>query len=158
MSRSATSTNQILKEHNALTVTQLAIAANVTPQTIRRAIASGNLRAAQSGEHGHFRISRTEAQEWWRNRGGGALWDGPMYCNTPQERAEKILQDLANPNSMVRNSAIVALAHADEETSEIVEAEVIREVAAYDGPEDDLSDWRALDTEPFRLPDEEPTP
>jgi excisionase family DNA binding protein len=57
----------------ALTVTQLAQLAGVHPQTIRRAIAARELQAASKGRKGHHRISRTDAEAWWRRRGGGTL-------------------------------------------------------------------------------------
>ncbi len=58
----------------AFTVPELAQLAGVHPQTIRRAIQAGELKAA-TGFHGrgHARISRTDAEVWWRGRGGGTL-------------------------------------------------------------------------------------
>ena len=60
-------------EMGAFTVPQLASLANVNPQTIRRAIAKGELKAAKSGHYSQARISRTDAEIWWRERGGGTL-------------------------------------------------------------------------------------
>lgn len=58
----------------ALTVPELAQIAGVHPQTIRRAIHAGELRAATGFQgKGHARISRTDAEVWWRGRGGGTL-------------------------------------------------------------------------------------
>jgi excisionase family DNA binding protein len=58
----------------ALTVPELAQLAGVHPQTIRRAIHAGELRAATGFQgKGHARISRTDAEVWWRGRGGGTL-------------------------------------------------------------------------------------
>ncbi len=126
------------------TVSQLAGLVGVHPQTVRRAIDAGQLKAAQSGEKGHHRISYTEAQLWWQRRGGGALM-GEATAQTPQTRATEILAGLDSDDSAPRNAAIVALARADAITSALVEEEVARSVEAYDGPEDDFSDWRALD-------------
>ena len=57
----------------AFTVPELAQLAGVHPQTIRRAIQAGELKAATGGFKGHARISRTDAEVWWRGRGGGTL-------------------------------------------------------------------------------------
>ncbi len=58
----------------AFTVPELAQLAGVHPQTIRRAIQAGELRAATGFQgRGHARISRTDAEVWWRGRGGGTL-------------------------------------------------------------------------------------
>jgi len=60
-------------EVGAFTVPQLASLAGVNPQTIRRAINKGELKAAKAGLYGQARISRTDAELWWRGRGGGTL-------------------------------------------------------------------------------------
>jgi excisionase family DNA binding protein len=58
----------------AFTVPELAQLAGVHPQTIRRAIQAGELKAATGFQgKGHARISRTDAEVWWRGRGGGTL-------------------------------------------------------------------------------------
>ena len=56
------------------TVPQLAALVAVHPDTIRRAIAAGELRAANSGGRTHYRVSRMDAEAWWRARGGGSLF------------------------------------------------------------------------------------
>lgn len=140
----------VTTQRQAFTAPELARLVGVHPQTIRRAIEAGELKAAQSGQHGHFRISRTEAQQWWKGRGGGTLWDEPKPAeNTPETRAAGILEALESGDMRRRNRAIIELAHADEETRELVENEIERAEAAYTGPQDDMSNWRALDTEPF---------
>lgn len=73
-----------------------------------------------------------------------------------QTRAEAILEGLHSDHAPTRNAAIIALSHADEETSRIVEEAAARAVEEWQGEEDDLSDWRALDAEPFRFPEEAP--
>jgi excisionase family DNA binding protein len=60
-------------EVGAFTVPQLASLAGVNPQTIRRAIHKGELKAAKAGHYGQARISRTDAELWWRGRGGGTI-------------------------------------------------------------------------------------
>jgi excisionase family DNA binding protein len=57
----------------AFTVPQLARLAGVNPQTVRRAISKGDLKAAKGGHYGQARISRTDAEIWWRERGGGTI-------------------------------------------------------------------------------------
>lgn len=42
------------------------------PQTLRRAIHAGELKALKL--HKHYRVSRTELASWWRERGGGELF------------------------------------------------------------------------------------
>lgn len=56
------------------TVRELAEATGLSNVTIRRAIDSGQLRAAQGGSRAPYRISRSDAEAWWRRRGGGALF------------------------------------------------------------------------------------
>lgn len=57
----------------AFDVPTLARLAGVHPQTIRRAIEAGQLKAARNGRYSQARISRTDAEIWWRERGGGTL-------------------------------------------------------------------------------------
>ena len=57
----------------AFDVPTLAQLAGVHPQTIRRAIEKGELKAARNGRYSQARISRTDAEVWWRGRGGGTL-------------------------------------------------------------------------------------
>jgi hypothetical protein len=71
-------------------------------------------------------------------------------------RAAAILDGLHSDDGPTRNAAIVALSHADEETSRVVEEAAARAVKEWQGEEDDLSDWRALDSEPFHLSEEAP--
>jgi len=80
----------------------------------------------------------------------------PAESDEPQTRAEAILAGLHSDHAPTRNAAIIALSHADEETSRIVEEAAARAVEEWQGEEDDLSDWRALDAEPFRFPEEAP--
>jgi excisionase family DNA binding protein len=147
-----------------ITVPELATLTGLHPLTIRRAIAAGELKAANGGGRSHYRISRTDAETWWQGRGGGTLLgdavplDTPVSVDTPQMRAAAILADLDSDDTTRRNAAIIALANADAQTSELVESEVEKSVAAYDGPEDDFSDWRALDSEFFHFPEEEERP
>jgi excisionase family DNA binding protein len=81
-------------EMGAFTVPQLASLAGVNPQTIRRAIAKGELKAAKSGHHSQARISRTDAEIWWRERGGGTLLGD--LTPTPAQDAEATAGHLAD--------------------------------------------------------------
>lgn len=76
--------------------------------------------------------------------------------HTPQEQAQAILDALQSGDKERRNAAIIQLAHADQETSQIIEEAAGRAVEEWQGEEDDLSDWRALDAEPFYFPEEAP--
>lgn len=76
--------------------------------------------------------------------------------DTPQERAQAILNALQSGDKERRNAAIIQLARANEETSQIIEEAAARAVEEWRGEEDDLSDWRALDAEPFHFPEEAP--
>ena len=71
------------------TVPQLAALVAVHPDTIRRAIAAGELRAANSGGKTHYRVSRMDAEAWWRARGGGSLFvpGVPAPSPTPDRTA-----------------------------------------------------------------------
>ncbi len=75
--------------------------------------------------------------------------------NGREARAAAILSGLDSDEPRARNAAIMALSQADAQTSALVETEVARSVAEYSGPEDDWSDWSALDGEPFHFPEEE---
>ena len=71
----------------------LAEAANLLschPETLRRAIKDGTLKAAKLGRE--YRISRPDLQEFWSSRGGWDLFgDGPRPEMPPQppSRARK---------------------------------------------------------------------
>lgn len=139
-----------------LTVPELATLADLHPLTIRRAIAAGELKAANGGGRSHYRISRADAEAWWRGRGGGTLLDDVATAATPEEKAAEILAALDSDDMTRRNAAIVELARSDAATSAIVEAAAARAVEEYDGPDDDFADFRALDGEPFQFPEEAP--
>ncbi len=116
-----------------LTVEQAAERLQLHPETVRRQLKRGELRAIKRG-----RVWRVPES---------AL--GEATPDTPQTRAARILAEFRSGDLTRRNAAIVELARADAATNAIVDAEVSREVAAYDGPDDDFADWHALDGEPF---------
>lgn len=77
----------------ALTVPQLAQMIGVHPRTIRRAIASGALPAAHASKKSPYRISRLDANQWWRSRGGSALFAAetpPPVSTAAPERATRL--------------------------------------------------------------------
>ena len=79
----------------------------------------------------------------------------PPPADRPELRAQAILAEMDCGDLKRRNAAIVTLAGADAATSAIVEAAAARAVADWEGEEEDWSDWRALDSEPFHFLDED---
>ena len=77
-----------------------------------------------------------------------------LGADTPQRRAAQILADFRCGDIRKRNAAILRMARGDAQTRALVESEVEKSVAAYDGPDDDFADWHALDGEPFHFPEE----
>ena len=122
-----------------LTVEQAADRLQLHPETVRRQLKRGELRAIKRG-----RIWRVPESALMENA------PNPIKADTPQTRASAILAEFRSGDLVRRNAAIVELARADAATNAIVDAEIEREVAAYDGPDDDFADWHALDGEPFR--------
>jgi excisionase family DNA binding protein len=57
-------------------------------ETLRRAIKAGTLRAAKIGKE--YRISRTDLEDFWTARGGGALFeDSPRPPLEPARKSKK---------------------------------------------------------------------
>ncbi len=83
-----------------------------------------------------------------------AVSASPSADETPETRAQTIRDEMNSDDLKRRNAAIVALYHADAQTREIVFEAATQAVADWDGEEEDWSDWRALDSEPFHFPDE----
>ncbi len=73
---------------------------------------------------------------------------------TAHSQARELLSALQSTDARARSAAIVKLAKSDATTCAIVQAEVEREVEAHPLDADELSDWRALDGEPFHFPEE----
>ncbi len=126
-----------------LTVEQAAERLQLHPETVRRQLKRGELRAIKRG-----RVWRVPESAL-----GEATPDvysvTTQNASTPQTRAAAILAEFRSGDLTRRNAAIVELARADAATSALVDAEVSREVEAYDGPDDDFADWHALDGELF---------
>ncbi len=77
-----------------------------------------------------------------------------VTADTPEIRAAAILRDLQSGDMKTRSAAILTFARTDARTRDLVEQPALRAVADYQGEEDDFSDWRALDREPFHFPEE----
>jgi excisionase family DNA binding protein len=76
-----------LVQRAALTVPELAAIANMHPLTIRRAIGAGELKAASNGAKGHYRITRADANIWWKGRGGSDLF--PEFAGAQPSKPSK---------------------------------------------------------------------
>lgn len=120
-------------EVGAFTVPQLASLAGVNPQTIRRAIHKGELKAAKAGHYGQARISRTDAELWWRGRGGGTIL-GDLTPTVTQDaeaaagrfddflaRAEVITQRMEAANLEGVNGAEIVRAGREEREQQLGE-------------------------------------
>lgn len=132
-----------------LTVEEFANRTHQHAQTVRRQIRRGAVPVVRTGRK--YLIPESAAAPTY-----AALpsKDRASEGDTPQARAEAILSSLDSGDPKRRLAAIRALTRADAATYELVEAEVERAEAAYTGPQDDMSDWRALDSEPFHFPEE----
>ncbi len=127
-----------------LTVPEAASRLRLAPATVQRQLQRGALRGIKRGKV--WRVPES------------ALTESTPAAETPETRAAAILAEFDCGDLARRNAAIITLSRADAATFEIVEAAAAKAVAEWDGPEDDFSDWRALDGEPFHFPDEEETP
>ncbi len=78
-----------LVQRAALTVPELAAITNMHPLTIRRAIAAGELKAASNGAKGHYRITRADANAWWKGRGGSDLFPEFASVQQPKPKAAR---------------------------------------------------------------------
>lgn len=132
-----------------LTVEEFANRTHQHAQTVRRQIRRGAVPTVRTGRK--YLIPESAATPTY-----AALpsKDRISRGDTPQTRAEAILSSLDSGDPKRRLEAIRALARADAATYDLVEAGVQRAEAAYTGPQDDMSDWRALDREPFHFPEE----
>lgn len=136
---------------NLLTVEMAAQYLHCHPETVRRMIRRGDLRAVK------FRKFWRVPMEGLRRIEGRALDEAPTrreYSNGSATSAAAILSGLDSDNPRTRNVAIIALTQADAQTAALVETRVAQSVAEYSGPEDNWSTWRALDGEPFHFPEE----
>ena len=64
---------ELMSNLAALTPNEVAEACGVHPETVRRWLREGQLRGAKIGHE--YRISRREVSRFWRERGGGELFE-----------------------------------------------------------------------------------
>ena len=117
-----------------LTPDQAAQRLQLHPETIRRQIKAGKLRAIRRGRL--FRIPESALAE-----------NSAPRVESPTVQAQAILHDLRSRTARTRNAAIVALSQAAPGVRAIVEAAAAKAAEAYYAtPEgrDELSDWIAL--------------
>lgn len=69
------------KQKTTFTLGEAAELLTCHTETLRRAIKAGRLRAAKLGNS--YRVSRTDLEEYWTARGGGALFDDSPRPTTP---------------------------------------------------------------------------
>jgi excisionase family DNA binding protein len=108
-----------LVQRGALTVPELAAIANMHPLTIRRAIGAGELKAASNGAKGHYRITRGDANAWWKGRGGSVLFadvEAGAITKPTRTKAEARRQGRGFLKGRVASSdAFLAARHAEAE-------------------------------------------
>ena len=66
-----------MQDQHTYSLKEAAAIVGMSTQTLRRAIVAGELKAFGGGERGgsSYRISRVELANWWRDRGGGELFE-----------------------------------------------------------------------------------
>ena len=133
-----------------LTVDEFASATRQHPETVRRQIRRGAVATVRTGHKYLIPASLATTPTMTTTLESQTA----TTRATPQGRAEAILEALRSGDKTRRNAAIIQLAKSDAATIELVEDAIEAAEAAYDGPQDDLSDWRALDSEPFHFPEE----
>lgn len=149
----------IMAEH-LLTVPEAARALRVTPWTLRKWLNEGTLQGVRPRPGGRWRVPQSALDRIAQTPGStrsdesatGSTTAGAP--DTPSMRAAAILEAMRSGDMTRRNAAIVRLAGSDEATYELVQEAVEAAEAAYDGPQGDMSDWCALDGEPFHFPEE----
>lgn len=81
-----------MTEKTTFTLIEAAELLNCHKETVRREIKAGKLRAAKIGKE--YRISKTDLEDYWSLRGGGALFDDsprpPLTSDRlPDKKAKK---------------------------------------------------------------------
>ena len=127
-----------------LTVEQAAARLQLHPETVRRQLQRGELRAIKRGRV--WRVPESALGEAAPNA---------AEISTPETHAAAILAAFDSGDMKRRNAAIIELARADAATNAIVDAAVAKAVEEWDGPEDDFSAWQNVDLGPH-FPDEAP--
>ena len=120
-----------------LTVEQTAARLQLSPLTVQRQLKRGALRGVKRGRV--WRVPESALGES----------SPPTDSDGAQQKADAILAEMRSGDRTRRNAALLQLLRADAATRSIVEAVAAHQQENYVGPQQDLSDWRALDSEPF---------
>lgn len=140
-----------------LTVPEAALRLRLSPLTVQRQLRRGVLRGIKRGKA--WRVPESALMESSEAVAVAASAPPPVdnSADTPAMRAQIIRDEMKSGDVKRRNAAIVALYHADVDTREIVFEAATQAVADWEGEEENWSDWRALDGEPFHFSEEEET-
>jgi excisionase family DNA binding protein len=141
-----------------LTIEQAAERLQLHRDTVRKQLKRGALRGLKRGRV--WRVPESALQE----AQGLTLKTSPIFPPgyiapsdaTPEEKAAAIQAALRSGDARRRNAAIIQLTKSDARTVEIVTAAAAQAVENWDGPEDDLSQWRALHSKLPMFPEEAP--
>ncbi|QJT10681.1 helix-turn-helix domain-containing protein [Oceanidesulfovibrio marinus] len=76
-----------MEERTVFTLKQAAELLNCHTETLRRAIKDGHLFAAKIGKE--YRISKTDLEDYWTAKGGGALFDDSPRPERPAVKNKK---------------------------------------------------------------------
>ncbi len=76
-----------MTEKTTFTLVEAAELLQCHKETLRREIKAGNLRAAKIGKE--YRISRTDLEDYWILRGGGALFEDSVRPPLEQRQQQK---------------------------------------------------------------------
>lgn len=101
-----------LVQRAALTVPELAAITNMHALTIRRAIGAGELKAASNGKKGHYRITRADANAWWKGRGGSGLFPELESAPAPTDRKAAAARGFGFLRGKVSSDEFLADRHA----------------------------------------------
>lgn len=131
-----------------LTLEQAATRLQLHRDTVRRQLKRGQLRGVKRGRV--WRVPESALEE-------ASPVAAPTVppASTPETRAAAIQAALRSGDAKRRNAAIIQLTKSDARTVEIVTDAAARAVEEWDGPEDDLSQWRNVDLKPH-FPEEAP--
>ena len=152
MSAEAAKLSFVMAITQMLSIDETASVLSVHPQTVRSMIKRGELAAVKVARH--WRISERVLDQITTapNEKRAAP---PIEASTPQTRAAAILAALDGTDMKRRNAAIIQLARSDAQTTQIVTDAAAAAVEAWDGPEDDWSDWQNAGGAPY-FPEEAP--
>lgn len=88
MAREPPGDRERMAEKTTFTLNEVAELLGCHVETLRREIRSGRLRAAKIGKD--YRVSKTDLEEYWATKGGGALFDdSPRIPLEPPKKKEK---------------------------------------------------------------------